>query len=152
MNVRALARAAWTSWRAGRFVSGGSTLTMQAVRLLEPRPRTIAAKIDEIGKALRLERRFDKTGILTLYLTLAPFGRRLDSVRAASLAYLGKEPKHLTQGEAATFVAIPQAPEGRRPDRSPPRLRTERPGLRAQGRPGGSGAAVVVRRRGASEL
>jgi penicillin-binding protein 1C len=103
----------------GRVVSGASTLTMQAVRLLERRPRTLAAKIAESGEALALERRLGKDSILGLYLTLAPFGGNLEGVRAASLAYFGKEPTHLTAAEAALLVVIPRSPERLRPDRHP---------------------------------
>ena len=57
--------------------------------------------------------------MLDRYLTLAPFGGNIEGVRAASLAYFGKEPRRLTLGEAALLVALPQSPEARRPDRSP---------------------------------
>jgi penicillin-binding protein 1C len=110
----------------GRLVSGASTLTMQAVRLLEPRPRTLLSKLIESGEALALERRLGKDEILGLYLTLAPFGGNLEGVRAASLAYLGKEPEHLTPGEAALLVAIPRSPERLRPDRHPDAARAAR--------------------------
>ncbi|WP_442896274.1 penicillin-binding protein 1C [Bosea sp. MMO-172] len=101
-----------------RVVSGGSTLTMQVARLLEPREeRTLAAKLRQAVRAVELERRFDKAGILDLYLTLAPFGGNLEGVRAASFAYFGKEPKRLSTAEAALLVALPQSPETRRPDR-----------------------------------
>jgi len=105
--------------RSGHVVSGASTLTMQAVRLLERRKRTLWAKLAESGEALALERRLDKDAILGIYLTLAPFGGNLEGVRAASLAYFGKEPAHLTAGEAALLVAIPRSPERLRPDRHP---------------------------------
>ena len=65
------------------------------------------------------ERRFSKDEILRLYLRLAPFGGNLEGIRAASLAYFGKEPRRLSVAEAALLVAIPQSPEMRRPDRSP---------------------------------
>jgi penicillin-binding protein 1C len=100
-----------------RVISGGSTLTMQAVRLLEPKPRTLLAKFDQILKALRIERRFTKNEILEIYLTLAPFGGNIDGLRAATLTYLAKEPRQLSPGEIATLVAIPQSPEERRLDR-----------------------------------
>jgi penicillin-binding protein 1C len=115
----AAVRAAVQLLAYGRVVSGASTLTMQAVRLLERRPRTLLAKLAESGEALALERRLDKDAILGLYLTLAPFGGNLEGVRAASLAYFGKEPAHLTAAEAALLVAIPRSPERLRPDRHP---------------------------------
>ncbi|MDP3603042.1 MAG: penicillin-binding protein 1C [Bosea sp. (in: a-proteobacteria)] len=112
--VRAAGQMLWN----GRIVSGGSTLTMQVARLLEPREeRTLAAKLRQAVRAVELERRFTKTQILDLYLTLAPFGGNLEGVRAASLAWFGKEPKRLSTAEAALLVALPQSPETRRPDR-----------------------------------
>ena len=111
-------RAATQAVLAGRIVSGGSTLTMQVARLLEPREeRTFAAKLRQAVRAIELERRFDKTQILDLYLTLAPYGGNLEGVRAASFAWFGKEPKRLSTAEAALLVALPQSPEQRRPDR-----------------------------------
>ena len=111
-------RAAGQMLLNGRVVSGGSTLTMQVARLLEPREeRTLSAKLRQAVRAVELERRFDKAGILDLYLTLAPFGGNLEGVRAASFAYFGKEPKRLSTAEAALLVALPQSPETRRPDR-----------------------------------
>ena len=103
----------------GRVISGGSTLTMQTARLLETRPRTVTAKLAEILRALQLEKRFSKNEILEMYMTLAPFGGRIDSVRAASLAYFGQEPKYLTDAQAALLVVLPQAPSRLRPDRHP---------------------------------
>jgi len=111
-------RAAGQMLRNGRVVSGGSTLTMQVARLLEPREeRTLSAKLRQTVRAVELEQRFDKAHILDLYLTLAPFGGNLEGVRAASFAYFGKEPKRLSTAEAALLVALPQSPETRRPDR-----------------------------------
>jgi penicillin-binding protein 1C len=110
----------------GGVVSGASTLTMQAVRLLEPRPRTFGSKLIEMARALQLEAHYSKDEILGIYLTLAPFGGNLEGVRAASLAYFGKEPKLLTPGEAALLVALPQSPTRLRPDRSAQAARAAR--------------------------
>jgi len=116
----AVMRAAFQLVSSGRIVSGGSTITMQVARLLEPRSdRTFLAKLRQAVRALQLEQRLSKDEIFTLYLGLAPYGGNLEGVRAASHAYFGKEPKRLTLGEAALLVAIPQSPEVRRPDRSP---------------------------------
>ncbi len=113
-----LLRAAGQMLANGRVVSGGSTLTMQVARLLEPRDeRSVAAKLRQVVRAVELDWRFDKPRILDLYLTLAPFGGNLEGVRAASFAYFGKEPKRLSTAEAALLVALPQSPETRRPDR-----------------------------------
>nr|WP_324617761.1 penicillin-binding protein 1C [Microvirga pudoricolor] len=111
-------RAAWQFVRSGHVVSGGSTLTMQVARLLEPREeRSFGAKLRQVIRAVQIERRFSKPEILRLYLTLAPFGGNLEGVRAASLSYFGREPKRLSFSEAALLVALPQSPETRRPDR-----------------------------------
>ena len=123
----ALGRAAWQLVSNGEIVSGGSTLTMQVARLLEPRRhRSFYAKARQIVRALELERRLSKEQILSLYLTLAPYGGNLEGIRAASLAYFGKEPKRLTVAQAALLVALPQAPEFRRPDRHPAAARAAR--------------------------
>ena len=117
--VAMLRAASQIVWR-GRVVSGGSTITMQVARLLEPRPeRSLAAKAAEMIRAVQIENRLSKEDILALYLALAPYGGNLEGTRAASLAYFGKEPRHLSTAEAAMLVALPQAPETRRPDRFP---------------------------------
>jgi penicillin-binding protein 1C len=118
VDWRALVRAALQLAQARHIVSGGSTLTMQVARLIEPREeRSLAAKLRQIARALEIESRLSKREILDLYLALAPYGGNLEGVRAASLAYFGKEPKRLSFGEAALLVALPQSPEMRRPDR-----------------------------------
>jgi penicillin-binding protein 1C len=115
----ALLRAAYLFFRHGRIVSGGSTLTMQVARLLEPRrERSVTVKLREMARAVALERALTKEQILSLYLNLAPYGGNLEGIRAASLAYFGKEPRRLFLHESALLVALPQSPELRRPDRS----------------------------------
>ena len=127
VDLVALARALAQLITNGRIVSGGSTLTMQVARLLEPRAeRSVPAKLRQIVRALAMERSLSKDEILSLYLTLAPYGGNLEGVRAASLSYFGKEPRRLTLGEAAMLVALPQSPEQRRPDRSPQAARRAR--------------------------
>jgi penicillin-binding protein 1C len=123
----AMARAAYQFVINGRIVSGGSTLTMQVARLLEPRAeRTFIAKLQQMVRAIQLERILSKDEVLALYLSLAPYGGNLEGVRAASLAYFGKEPHRLSMAEAALLVALPQSPEARRPDRSPAAARAAR--------------------------
>ncbi len=113
--MRAFGQAVWN----GHVVSGGSTLTMQVARLLEDSGTgRIAGKLRQIRLALALERHLTKDQILSLYLLLAPYGGNVEGMRAATLAYFGKEPHRLTPAEAALLVAIPQSPETRRPDRS----------------------------------
>jgi len=127
VDWRAMARALIQYARNGRVVSGGSTLTMQVARLLEPQPvRTIAAKLRQIARAFALEQRYGKEQILDLYLALAPYGGNLEGARAASLAYFGKEPTRLSRAEQALLVALPQSPETRRPDRRPQAARLAR--------------------------
>jgi len=113
----ALTRAAWQWSRAGRVVSGGSTLSMQAARLLEPRPRTMRSKVIEIARAMQLEWHVGKRGVLEIWLTLAPFGGNLEGIRAGSLAWFGVPPEALEPAQAALLVAIPRRPEALRPDR-----------------------------------
>jgi len=134
----ALVRAVGQWFVNGRIVSGGSTLTMQVARLLEPRPRTVGSKLVEIARAFQLEWRFGKREIVGMYLTLAPFGGNLEGVRAGSRAWLRKEPTELTDAEAALLVALPQSPTRLRPDRDAAAAR--------------AGAAKVLRRMNAVGL
>ena len=123
----AVGRAGWLLVRHGRIVSGSSTLTMQVARLLTgEHERSATGKVRQALRALALERKLSKDAILALYLRLAPFGGNLEGVRAASLAYFGKEPRRLSLAEAALLVALPQSPEWRRPDRSPEAARRAR--------------------------
>jgi penicillin-binding protein 1C len=116
----ALGRAAFQLITRGHIVSGGSTITMQLARLMEPRrERSVHAKLRQMVRAIEIERQLTKEQILDLYLALAPFGGNLEGVRAASIAYFGKEPKRLSLAEAALLVALPQSPENRRLDRHP---------------------------------
>ncbi|MGA9487035.1 MAG: penicillin-binding protein 1C, partial [Methylocella sp.] len=122
-----LGRAALQWASHGHIVSGGSTLTMQVARLSEPRPgKSLAGKLSQILRTIKIERRISKAGVLDLYLRLAPYGGNIEGLRAASLSYFGREPKRLSIGEAALLVALPQSPETRRPDRFPDTARTAR--------------------------
>jgi penicillin-binding protein 1C len=122
-----LGRAAIQFVSRGQIISGGSTISMQVARLLEPRERrSLGAKSRQTVRALELEHALGKDGILALYLALAPYGGNLEGVRAASLAYFGKEPRKLSLAEAALLVALPQSPELRRPDRFPTAARAAR--------------------------
>ena len=113
----ALARAAAQWVRAGRVISGGSTLSMQAARLLEPRPRNLRSKFVEMARALQLEWRFGKQGVLEIWLTLAPQGGNLEGLRAGALAWFGRPASALDASEAALLVALARRPEALRPDR-----------------------------------
>jgi penicillin-binding protein 1C len=114
-----LMRAAWQFAVHRRIVSGGSTLAMQAARLLSPHPHDIAGKMRDILRALQLQAHYGRAGILDIYLTLAPEGGNVEGIRAASLLYFGHEPSHLSPQEAALLVALPRRPEALRPDRHP---------------------------------
>jgi penicillin-binding protein 1C len=127
IDLLALGRAFAQLVTHGHIVSGASTITMQVARLLEPRAeRSFKAKLRQIVRAVEIERALSKDEILALYLSLAPYGGNLEGIRAASLAYFGKEPRRLTLGEAAMLVALPQSPERRRPDRSTAAVRAAR--------------------------
>ncbi|MEM9234964.1 MAG: transglycosylase domain-containing protein, partial [Pseudomonadota bacterium] len=115
----AVLRATGSAVRQGEITSGASTITMQTARLLEPRKRTLGAKIIECFRAFQLETRLSKDEILELYLTLAPYGGNLEGVRSASYAYFGRAPEALTPDQIALLIALPQSPEARRPDRKP---------------------------------
>ncbi len=127
VDAKAILRAVVQMVRHARLVSGGSTLTMQVARLLDGKhERTPGGKLRQMARAIELERALSKTEILRLYLRLAPFGGNLEGVRAASLAYFGKEPRRLSLGESALLVALPQSPEVRRLDRNPRAARRAR--------------------------
>ena len=119
VSYRAVARAVLASLRAGRIVSGASTLPMQVARLAEGQSPGLRGKISQAVAARRLVIDHDRDEILGLYLTLAPFGGNLEGIEAAALHYFGKRARDLNPAEAALLVAIPQAPEARRLDRDP---------------------------------
>jgi penicillin-binding protein 1C len=122
----ALLRAVGQFVTNGRVISGASTITMQTVRLLHPRPRTITSKVVEMLEALRLQHQLGREEILTLYLSLAPYGGNIEGIEAATRLYFNKSPQHLTPSEAALLIALPQSPESRRPDRFPGRAKEAR--------------------------
>jgi penicillin-binding protein 1C len=134
----ALVRAAAQWLRAGRVISGGSTITMQAARLLEPRPRGLRAKAIEIFRALQLEARFSKREILSIWLTLAPQGGNIEGMRAGSLAWFGRPANRLDAAEAALLIALARRPAALSPDRHAEAARVARDD--------------VLRRRGAAML
>ncbi|WP_338867528.1 penicillin-binding protein 1C [Myxococcus stipitatus] len=111
----AVARAASLNVVRGRRVSGASTLTMQLVRVLEPRPRTFVSKVVESFRAVQLELRLTKGEVLAAYLQFVPYGRNVEGVEAASLAYFGHTAAHLSPAEIATLLVVPQNPNRRFP-------------------------------------
>lgn len=126
VNPLALGRAAWQNLSGGRVLSGGSTLSMQVARLLDPHARTLPGKLRQLWRTLQLEWHLSKREILEIYLNRAPFGGTLQGVAAASWAYLGKSPLHLSPAEAALLAVLPQAPSRLRPDRHPQRATAAR--------------------------
>ncbi|MDH5823217.1 penicillin-binding protein 1C [Luteimonas sp. RD2P54] len=136
VNPLALLRAGLQWARGGRIVSGGSTLTMQVARILDPpadgRTRALGAKLRQMLRALQLEARLSKREILVLYLERAPFGGTIEGVETASWAYLGKPAARLSRAEAALLAVLPQAPSRLRPDRHPEAARAARDKLLAR--------------------
>ncbi len=113
----ALARACAQALYHRRAISGGSTLTMQVARMIEPIDRSLMGKLKQAVRALQLERRLSKDQLLAIYLKHAPFGGNIEGVQTASLAYLGKSAAQLSDAEAALLVVLPQRPSRLRPDR-----------------------------------
>ncbi|WP_444453374.1 penicillin-binding protein 1C [Rhodobacter capsulatus] len=147
--LRAGAQMLWN----GHVVSGASTLTMQVARLLEDGTTgRLDGKLRQARLALALERHLTKPQILDLYLRLAPFGGNVEGLRAASLAWFGKEPRRLSPAEAALLIALPQSPESRRPDRFPQGGQGgARPGSGSSGRQGGARGRCRPRRQGRAD-
>jgi penicillin-binding protein 1C len=106
----AIARAAASDVVHARRVSGGSTLTMQLARLLEPRPRTLPSKLADMFRAVQLDLRLSKREILEQYLSLTPYGGNVEGVESAAWSYFGHAARHLTPLEIATLLAVPQGP------------------------------------------
>ena len=114
VNPIALARSAIDLIRLRRVTAGGSTVTMQLARLrFHLRTRTISGKFLQIVRALELERHYSKEEILEAYLNLAPYGRNIEGIGAATQIYFDKTPAHLTAPEAVALSVIPQSPTRR---------------------------------------
>jgi len=122
----AIARAAWSNLTTGHRVSGGSTLTMQLARLLEPRPRTIPNKLIDMFRAAQLDLRLSKREILAEYLSRTPYGDNVEGIESAAWAYFGHSARHLTPVEIATLLAVPQGPSRYRPRPDNRHLRARR--------------------------
>lgn len=126
VNPLALVRAIRQNIAAGRIVSGGSTLTMQIARLMEPKRRTLGAKVWEVLRAFQLELRYSKRRLLEIYYNIAPYGGNIEGAAAAAWLYFGKEPSQLSLGEAALLTALPNSPTSCRPDANPGKARAAR--------------------------
>lgn len=126
VDLVAVGRASLQNLESQRVVSGASTLTMQLCRMLDPRSRSLTAKLIESTRALQAEREFSKEQILEHYLNLAPYGGNIRGVEAASQRFFGRSCRQLSLGEAALLAGLPQAPSRFRPDRFPDRAAERR--------------------------
>lgn len=114
-----IVRAAFYNFRNQNVGSGASTLAMQVAKRLTGHKRTYINKVKEMVQAIYLTLKYKRDGILTLYLTLSPFGGNIEGVKAASLTWFNHLPNTLTPSEAALLTALPRAPEHIRPDKNP---------------------------------
>ncbi|MDQ1086729.1 penicillin-binding protein 1C [Siphonobacter sp. SORGH_AS_1065] len=126
VNPLALVRALSTNLSRNKRSSGASTITMQVVRLLEPRPRTYLSKGIEILRAFQLEAHYSKDEILQLYINLVPYGSNIEGIKAASLLYFQKPPEVLSLAEVMALTIIPNRPSSLRPGKSNTYLLSER--------------------------
>ncbi len=127
VNLASLVRAAWQDISAGRIVSGGSTLSMQVIRLSKDHPkRNFYQKIKEIILATRLELGYSKDEILSFYATNAPFGSNVVGLDAASWRFFGRQANELSWAEAATLAVLPNAPSLIYPGKNSDKLRRKR--------------------------
>ncbi|MHA4737198.1 penicillin-binding protein 1C [Dyadobacter sp. MSC1_007] len=115
VNPLAIVRAAIRNTFSGKRTSGASTVTMQVVRLMQPRPRTYFNKLIEVWHALQLEMHFSKAEILQFYVNLVPYGGNIEGIKAASLLYFGKPPQLLSLAEITALTIVPNRPSGLRP-------------------------------------
>jgi len=133
VDALALLRATVQNARAGATVSGASTLAMQVARILNPRPRTLRAKLAEAWEALQLESRVGKSGVLELYINLIPFGHNVEGFGAAARVYFGAPLDRLTRAQLLTLCVIPRAPVRYDPFSSPEPVRAAALRLAAAG-------------------
>lgn len=123
----ALARALWQNLTADKVVSGGSTISMQVIRLAKKNPpRTYFEKLKEVIQATRLEVAFSKSEILSMYAAHAPFGGNVVGLTTASWRYFGRAPKQLSWAESALLAILPNSPHLIRPGRNQDRLKAKR--------------------------
>lgn len=125
-NPFSIFAAAYDNIRAGRTVRGGSTITMQIARMIEPKERTVLNKFVELLRAVQLELHYDKDELLEMYLNMLPYGGNIEGIGAASLLYFDKTPAGLSLAEIATLTAIPVRPSDFRPDADPEKCRARR--------------------------
>lgn len=126
INPFSMLQAAIDNIKAGKIVRGGSTITMQVARMMEPKARTVPNKLVEMFRALQLELAYTKDEILTIYFNMAPYGGNIVGSAAASRVYFNKPQSRLSLGEAALLAAIPNSPTYLRPDVYPDNARAAR--------------------------
>jgi penicillin-binding protein 1C len=127
VNPLSLIRALWQNLRSGEIISGGSTLTMQVIRLARKgKSRTIPEKILEMWLALRLEVTVSKEKILCLYASNAPYGGNVVGIDAASWRYFGRPAEQLSWAETAMLAVLPNAPSLVHPGKNRSRLLSKR--------------------------
>ena len=129
VNLVSVVRALYQNLKQGKTVRGASTLTMQVVRLMHPRPRTYFNKTLEMLQALKIEMRYSKEEILQLYLDHAPYGGNVVGYRAAALRFFRKSPDQLTWAEATLLAVLPNAPGKISPQTNPDLLKKKRDAL-----------------------
>ncbi len=126
VNPVSMVTALYDNLKAGEVVRGGSTITMQLARLMEPKARNVPNKLIEMFRAIQLELAYSKSEILNLYFNMLPYGGNIVGTGAASRFYFNKPQHAISLGEAALLAAIPNAPERLRPDRFPENARHAR--------------------------
>lgn len=126
-NPFSLLRATWQNLRSGKVISGGSTITMQLVRLSrQDKPRTIWQKLIEITLATRIELSYTKEEILAMYASHAPFGGNVVGLNTATWRYFNRGPEGISWGEAALLAVLPNSPALIHPGRNRSDLRAKR--------------------------
>ena len=126
VNPISVVQAAIDNIKAGRVVRGGSTITMQIARMMEPKERTVRSKMIEMFRAVQLELKYSKSELLTIYFNMAPYGGNIVGSSAAAQIYFNKPQNRLSLGEAALLAAIPNSPSALRPDVYPQNARKAR--------------------------
>ena len=118
VNPLALVRAAFNNVFHLKRTSGASTITMQVVRLLQPKQRTYGNKVIEMFRATQLEMKFSKDEIFLMYLNLVPYGGNIEGVKAASMLYFGRMPGKLSLAQITTLAVIPNRPLSLKPGKN----------------------------------
>ncbi|MEW6470354.1 MAG: penicillin-binding protein 1C [Bacteroidota bacterium] len=127
VNPLAVGRALMQNISSGKKVSGGSTITMQLVRIMRKnKPRTFYQKTVEMILATRVELSYSKKEILALYASNAPFGSNVVGLDAASWRYFGRSPDKLSWAESATLAVLPNAPSLMHPGKNRDKLLAKR--------------------------